>query len=132
MGNQIVAGGGAMRSAAEIVKHTEAVYQARDLEAAVALFAADAVIVWNGREMARGLDAVRAFHEGFFDPTKTDLTVEKSLIAASGDAIAVEWRAGWTNPDGSRGEQTAAEHWFMAGEKLAEWRAFAITKRVSD
>lgn len=120
-----------MKCAAEIVKQAEAVYRARDLEAAVAMYTEDAVIVWNGREVARGIDAVRAFHERFFDPARTDLRLDKTLIAASDGVIAVEWRAGWANPDGSRGEQIAAEHWFMDGEKLKEWRAFAITKRVT-
>ena len=27
--------------------------------------------------------------------------------------------------------QTAAEHWDMKGERLAEWRAFALTKRFA-
>jgi uncharacterized protein (TIGR02246 family) len=120
-----------MTSPEEIVRNAEAIYQARDLEAAVALFEPDAVIVWNGREVARGIDAVRAFHERFFDPGLRDVQLKKKLIAASDNAIAVEWHATWENPDGTRAEQTAAEHWDMKGERLTEWRAFAVTKRIS-
>jgi uncharacterized protein (TIGR02246 family) len=121
-----------MKSAEEIVRYAEAVYRARNVDDAVAMFTDDAVIVWNGREVARGIDAVRAFHESFFDPALADMTLDKTLIASGDDAIAVEWHATWQNPDGTRGEQTAAEHWDMVGEQLKEWRAFAITKRVAD
>ncbi len=121
-----------MDDAAEIVKQAEAVYGARNLEAAVSMFADDAVIIWNAREVARGNDAVKAFHESFFDPAITNLTLQKTLIATSNDVIAVEWFATWVNPDGSRAEQTAAEHWFMQGNKLKEWRAFVTTRRIND
>jgi hypothetical protein len=31
----------------------------------------------------------------------------------------------------SNAEQTAAEHRAMKGERLAEWRALAVTKRIA-
>lgn len=119
-----------MTSPEQIVARAEAIYRRRDLEAAVGLFEPDAVIVWNGRQVARGTEAIRAFHERFFDPALQDVELRKTLCAASGAVIAVEWRATWRNPDGSRGEQVAAEHWTMKGERLAEWRAFVHTKRI--
>jgi uncharacterized protein (TIGR02246 family) len=90
-----------MDDAADIVEQAEADYSARNLEAAVSMFADDAVIIWNAREVARGKDAVREFHERFFDPAITNLTLKKTLIASSDDAIAVEWFATWVNPDGT-------------------------------
>ncbi len=119
-----------MKSPEQIVARAEDIYRRRDLEAAVAMFEPDAVIVWNGREVARGPEAIRAFHERFFDPSLEDIELRKTLRAASGEVIAVEWRARWRNPDGSRGEQVAAEHWTMKGERLTEWRAFVHTKRI--
>lgn len=120
-----------MENAEAIVRRCEAIYRSRDVDAACALYEPDAVIVWNGREVARGEAAVRAFHEAFFDPSISDLTLDKTLRAASGDTIAVEWHATWRNGDGSRGEQTAAEFWTMRGERLSEWRAFVHTKRIT-
>ncbi len=120
-----------MTSPEQIVGTAEDIYQRRDIEAAVALFEPDATIVWNGKEMARGTEAIRAFHERFFDPSIRNVRLSKKLIAASHDAIAVEWRATWDNPDGTRAEQTAAEHWDMKGGRIAEWRAFAVTKRIA-
>ena len=71
-----------------------------------------------------------AFHERFYDPSIRDVQLDKTLIAASGDWIAVEWIASWENPDGSKGRQVAGEHWKMRGDRLCEWRAFVSTKRV--
>ena len=65
------------------------------------MYEPDAVIIWNGREVARGEDAVRSFHESFFDPSIQNVQLDKKMIAASGDTIAVEWTASWDNPDGS-------------------------------
>jgi nuclear transport factor 2 (NTF2) superfamily protein len=117
--------------AEKIVRQAERVYRARDVDEACAMYEPDAVIIWNGREVARGEESVRKFHEAFFDPSITDLKLDKKMICASKDTIAVEWRASWGNPDGSRGEQFAAEHWEMRGERLTEWRAFATTKKIS-
>jgi nuclear transport factor 2 (NTF2) superfamily protein len=121
-----------MKNAAEIVKNAERIYATRDIEAAVAMYTDDAVIVWNDREVARGIDQVRAFHERFFDPSLTELDLKKTLIASGDNVIVVEFRASWKNPDSSRGQQSAAEHWFMEGGKLREWRAFVTTKKVTD
>lgn len=117
--------------AEKIVRQAEAVYRRRDIEATMALYTDDAVIVWNGREVARGADAVRAFHERFYDPSIRNVQLDKTLIAASGDWIAVEWTAGWDNPDGTKARQIAGEHWKMRGDRLCEWRAFVSTKRVA-
>ena len=119
------------RSEAEkIVRQAEAVYRRRDVEATMALYTDDAAIFWNGREVARGAGQVRSFHERFYDPSIRDVQLDKTLIAASGDWIAVEWIASWENPDGSKGRQVAGEHWKMRGDRLCEWRAFVSTKRV--
>ena len=119
-----------MENAEQIVRHAEAVYRRRVVDEACAMYTPDAVIVWNGREVARGPEQIRAFHEKFFEPAFRNVRLDKTLRAASGDTIAVEWHATWDNPDGSRGEQTAAEHWTMRGAQLSEWRAFVHTRRV--
>jgi len=119
-----------MENAEQIVREAEAIYRRRDVEEAVALYEPDATIVWNGKEVARGTEQIRAFHEKFFDPAFKDVQLDKKLVAASGNTIAVEWTATWTNPDGSRGEQVAGEHWDMKGDRLSEWRAFVSTRRV--
>ncbi len=116
--------------AERVVRHAEAVYRRRDVEETMALYTDDAVIVWNGREVARGADEVRAFHERFYDAARRNVQLDKTLIAASGDWIAVEWTASWDNGDGSAGRQVAGEHWKMRGDRLCEWRAFVSTRRV--
>lgn len=117
-------------AAEEIVRLAEAVYRRRDVEETMALYTDDAVIVWNGKEVARGADEIRAFHEKFYDPVTQNVKLDKTLIAASGDWIAVEWTASWDNADGSKGAQVAGEHWKMRGDQLCEWRAFVSTRRV--
>ncbi len=119
-----------MERAEDIVKRAESVYQRRSLEEAMDFYYPDAVIVWNGREVARGAEQVRSFHEKFFDPAIKELSLKKTLRAASGDTIAVEWHATWENPDGSHGDQTAAEFWTLKEGRLTEWRAFVNTRRV--
>jgi nuclear transport factor 2 (NTF2) superfamily protein len=114
----------------KIVRQAESVYRERDVDKACAMYEPDAVIIWNGRVVATGEDEVRAFHERFFDPSLRNVKLDKKMVAASGDTIAVEWRASWENPDGTRGEQFAAEHWEMRGERLTEWRAFVTSRRV--
>lgn len=116
--------------AEKIVRQAEAVYRRRDIEATMALYTDDAVIEWNGRKVARGAEAVRAFHERFYDPSIRNVQLDKTLIAASGDWIAVEWTASWDNPDGTKARQIAGEHWKMRGDRLCVWRAFVSTKRV--
>lgn len=116
--------------AEKVVRLAEAVYRRRDVEEAVALYEPDATIIWNGREVARGTDQIRAFHVKFFDPAIQNMQLDKTLVAASGNTIAVEWAATWDNPDGTRGEQIAGEHWDMKGERLTQWRAFVSTRRV--
>ena len=52
------------------------------------MYEPDAVIIWNGREVARGESAVRKFHEAFFDPSIKDVKLDKKMICASKDTIA--------------------------------------------
>ena len=82
-----------LEAAEEIVRLAEAVYRRRDVDETMALYTDDAVIVWNGKEVARGTDQVRVFHEKFYDPVTQNVKLDKTLIAASGDWIAVEWSA---------------------------------------
>ena len=112
-----------------IVTMAEAVYRRRDADAAAALFAPDAVIVWNGREVARGDLAVLGFHQRFFAAEVANVELSKTLIAAEGEWVAAEWRSRWDNPDGSRAHQVGAEHWRIVDGLIAEWRAYAITER---
>ena len=73
--------------AEKVVRQAEAVYRRRDIEATMSLYSDDAVIVWNGREVARGAGEVRAFHERFYDPSIRNVQLDKTLIAASGGWI---------------------------------------------
>ena len=57
-----------MGGAEFVVKRAESVYQHRSLEEAADSFDPDAVIVCNGREVGRGAEQLRSFHEEFFDP----------------------------------------------------------------
>ena len=68
--------------AEKIVRQAEAVYRRRDVEATMALYTDDAAIFWNGREVARGAEQVRAFHERFYDPSIRDVQLDKTVIAA--------------------------------------------------
>lgn len=60
----------------EIVDQQLVAYNARDLDAYCALFAADAVLqVLNDRELARGSDAIRSYYRTRFGNPKLHCTV---------------------------------------------------------
>lgn len=114
----------------EIVNQAEAAYQSGDIDRIMELFDPEAVFYWNGWKKAEGLAAVRKAHEqpfrnrddheGYEDSKGPD----KTLRAASGDTIAVEWKLTWSFPDGSRHEGYGGEFWKMRDDRLREWHAY--------
>ena len=66
----------------EIVDRQLVAYNARDLEAYCALFADDAVLrLLNGRELARGIEAIRAYyHHRFAAPSLHCTVIARSKL----------------------------------------------------
>lgn len=111
----------------ELVEQAEAAYQAQDLDRIMELFDPEIVWYWNGWKRAEGLDEVRRVHEEGFADGRGDyeeFTIEKTLRAASGDTITVEWETEWVFADGSRNEGHGGEFWTMRDDRLLEWHAY--------
>ena len=99
----------------------------------MALMHPDIVIYWNGRRVAEGLDEARRFHTehlGFGSKTRHDYQLRKTLRAADGDTITVEWESSYRTDDGQTVRGVAGEFWTMRYGLLIEWRAYY--HRVSD
>ena len=87
------------------MRRAEAVYRAQDLDAVLALFHPDVVIYWNGQKVASGLEEARRFHVeqlGFGEAKRVDFQLSKTLRAADGDTICVEWASSDRSPTASR------------------------------
>jgi putative hydrolase of the HAD superfamily len=119
--------------AARLVREAEAAYTTQDVDAALRLFHPDAIVYWNGRKVASGMDEIRQFHVerlGFDGTPRRGFRLRKTLRAAQGDTIAVEWEATLDSGDGPPIETRAAELWTMRGDLVVEWHAYQ--HRVDD
>ena len=106
-----------------LVTEAEAAYQAQDADRIMALFDPEIVVYWNGRKQWDALEAVRAEHAEFVAAFR-EYDIRKTLRAADGDTIAVEWTDTWVDADGNRGRGSGAEFWTMRDERLREWHAY--------
>jgi HAD superfamily hydrolase (TIGR01509 family) len=110
-----------------LVDAAQAAYQAVDLDAVIALFHPDAVVYWNGAKVAEGHEQIRAFHRdtlGFERPPRADYRLRKTLRAAEGDTIGVEWVSTYRRDDGAEVRRCGGEFWTMRYGRLIEWKAY--------
>ncbi len=113
--------------ARRLVRMAEEAYGAQDLDAIMRLFHPDAIVLWNGRKVAAGQDEVRRFHVetlGFGESSRRDYRLTKTIRAAQGDTIAVEWTSSYRTVDGERREGRAGEIWTLRGDLVIEWHAY--------
>ena len=111
-------------NAEDIVKQAEAAYNTEDLDRIMSLFDQEIVFFWNGQKKAEGHGELRRWHEMWVGKQK-DFTMRKTLRAASGDTIAVEWQSRWIDPvSGEINEGYGGEFWTMRNNRLREWRAY--------
>jgi putative hydrolase of the HAD superfamily len=113
--------------AARLVRAAEAAYLAQDLDAIMRLFHPDITITWNGRKVATGLAQAREFHVeqlGFGSAVRQDYRLSKTLRAADGDTIAVEWESSHRDAEGRTWVGSAGEFWTMRGDLVIEWHAY--------
>src|SRR3954464_9636931 len=90
-------------TADHLVAAAQAAYRSQDLSQIMSLMHPDIVIYWNGIKGAEGLDAARRFHVerlGFAPPPRHDYQLRKTLRAAKGDTICVEWESSYRTDDG--------------------------------
>ncbi len=117
----------------QIVATTEAAYRSQDLARIMRLLHPDIVIYWNGEKVAEGLDAARQFHVdrlGFGSATREHYELHKTLRAADGDTICVEWESSYHDEKGRAVRGRGGEFWTMRYGLLIEWRAYH--HRISD
>jgi putative hydrolase of the HAD superfamily len=111
-----------------LVAAAEAAYRSQDLTQIMRLLHPDIVIYWNGEKVAEGLDAARQFHIdrlGFGSTTRHHYELHKTLRAAEGDTICVEWESSYQDEQGRTVRGRAGEFWTMRYGLLIEWRAYS-------
>jgi putative hydrolase of the HAD superfamily len=114
-------------TADQLVAAAEAAYRTQDLSQILPLLHPDIIIHWNGRKVAQGLDAAKEFHIrrlGFGSSTRHDYQLHKTLRAADGDTICVEWESSYRTDDGQLVRGKAGEFWTMRYGLLIEWNAY--------
>ena len=114
-------------TADQLVAAAEAAYRSQDLSQIMPLLHPDIVIYWNGQKVAEGLDAARQFHMqrlGFGTTTRRDYELHKTLRAAEGDTICVEWQSSYRDDNDQLVRGRAGEFWTMRYGLLIEWRAY--------
>ena len=120
-------------AADQLVAAAEAAYRSQDLSQIMPLLHPDIVIYWNGQKVAEGLDEARVFHTrrlGFGTAGRRDYQLHKTLRAAEGDTICVEWESSYRNEDGQLVRGRAGEFWTVRYGLLIEWHAYY--HRLSD
>ncbi|WP_159904745.1 nuclear transport factor 2 family protein [Salinirussus salinus] len=109
-----------------LVREAEAAYQAQDADRIMDLFDPEILVYWDGKQLWETHEDVREHHaEAIADLPEFD--IQKSLRAASGDTITVEWRDSWVDAEGTRGEGFGAEFWTMHDGRLREWHVYYET-----
>jgi nuclear transport factor 2 (NTF2) superfamily protein len=109
------------------VAAAEEAYRTQSLDAIMPLLHPDVVVYWNGEKVAAGTEQVRRFHQdrlGFGTTTRHDYELHKTLRAAEGDTICVEWESSYRNDAGQLVRGRAGEFWTMRYGLLIEWRAY--------
>jgi len=115
-------------AAEQLVRAAEAAYGACDLAAVQPLFHPDVVIYWNGLRVAAGWDEARQFHLdhlGFSSPPRPEYRLRKTLRAAEGDTVCVEWEASYRHRRGHLAGTRGGEFWTLRYGRVIEWRAYA-------
>ena len=115
------------------VAAAEAAYRDQDLDQIMALMHPDIVIYWNGQKVAAGLEEARQFHVqrlGFGSRSRHDYQLRKTLRAADGDTVCVEWESSYRTAQGHLVRGRAGEFWTMRYGLLIEWHAYY--HRLSD
>ena len=107
----------------ELVTEAEAAYQSQDADRIMDLFDQEIVVYWDGKKLWDTFAAVRDNHAEAIAGLP-EFEIQKSLRAASGDTITVEWTDAWVDADGTRGEGFGAEFWTMNGDQLREWHVY--------
>jgi uncharacterized protein (TIGR02246 family) len=116
--------GFAVATPEEIVRAAEDAYNALDMDRVLALFTPDAVFYMNGKLVGKGHDDLRRWHERFFGAVQ-DYRLTKTLRAASGDTITVEFTETFVRPKtGEPMQGFGGEFWTMDGDRLAEWHLY--------
>jgi len=109
----------------EIVKQAESAYQALDLERIMALFDPQIIHYWNGKKLCEGLDELRKVNEEWMRFARQgEYWIHKTLRAASGDVITVEWEDYSLGDDGKYHRGYGGEFWKMRDGRLWEWHAY--------
>jgi len=114
-------------TADQLVAAAETAYRSQDLSQIMRLLHPDIVVYWNGEKVAEGLDAARRFHTqrlGFGSTTRRDYELHKTLRAADGDTICVEWQSSYRDDDDRLVRGRAGEFWTMRYGLLIEWHAY--------
>jgi uncharacterized protein (TIGR02246 family) len=108
----------------EIVKQAEAAYAAHDIDRVADLFDPEVVVYFNGKKKFEGRDALVEFERKEFESRITK-SIKKTLRAASGNVIAVEWEGSFVDKaSGDTWVFYGGEFWTMRDNRLIEWHNY--------
>lgn len=121
-----------MSTPEELVQAAEAAYASTDIERMMALLDPEIAMYWNGRLEGKGIDEVRAWHAGSIfgnlpdgSPKISDYDIRKTLRAATGNVIAVEWEEHYLDlVTGAQVDGFGGEFWWIENDRLVEWHAY--------
>ena len=116
-------------TARQIVQFAEDVHASCDVDRIMECFNDDIVAYWNGEKIAGGIEPLRRWYHGFFDPLRA-FTLKKTLFAVDGERIAVLWTHRRTDADGREYEGHAGEFWTVRDGRLSEWRAYCAERQI--
>jgi len=115
----------------DLVREAETAYQTQDADRIMELFDPEVVVYWDGEKLWETAATVRESHAEYIAGLP-EFGIQKSLRAASGDTITVEWTDQWVDPDGTRGEGFGSEFWTMRDDRLREWHVYYETYERDD
>lgn len=83
------------------------------------------MVYWDGKKVMEGRDQVVQFERDNF-ASWTDFKIKKTLRAASGDWIAVEWEGSFVDKkSGITRAMYGGEFWKIRNGCLVEWIAYS-------
>ncbi|MGR8922113.1 MAG: DUF1348 family protein [Gammaproteobacteria bacterium] len=114
----------------EIVQFAEDQHATGRVEAMMECFEDNVEAYWNGRQIASNKAGLEAWYHGFFDGLES-FQLKKTLRAASGNVLAVEWVHRRTDAEGKTFDGFAAEVWWLSEKnRLTRWHAHCTEYEV--
>lgn len=108
----------------DLVRRSEAAQADQQWDVLLDLAGPNVTGYWNGRQIATNASELRRWYAFNFSRARS-YHIEKTLRAASGDTVAIEWVDHWTDGESTRFvDGHGAEFWQLSDGRIQEWRAY--------